>query len=267
VPHCQKIWTQLQQKIYFLLPHLLDPPNPVKLTMEIVWTCAKGRDDQCLFFLWDEEQAQAKQWMEIHNPQPPETPSRKGKDGEGPKSLEMPWAKAKRKPVSREVSDENGHETGNAEPSKEKDGGSEETRPRATKQGGENSVGEYLYSGHAGDIISNDAVAFLDELGNKLAPLDAGYRSDDDDRDDESVLDNEQQSTNAPIPTGPATDSGYASAGKGPDDPKDEEDQDDTRTVFTNSVVDSILLVLFLIIRVVILLLVQGKESYTTTII
>jgi uncharacterized membrane protein len=33
------------------------------------------------------------------------------------------------------------------------------------------------------------------------------------------------------------------------------------------SVVDNILLVLFLIIRVVILLLVQGKEGYTTTII
>jgi hypothetical protein len=34
-----------------------------------------------------------------------------------------------------------------------------------------------------------------------------------------------------------------------------------------NSVVDSILLVLFPIIRVAILLLVQGKEGYTTTII
>jgi hypothetical protein len=127
------------------------------------------------------------------------------------------------------------NETGNAEPSKEKDGGSEETPPRATKQDGENSVGEYLYSGHAGDITPNDAVAFLDELGNNLAPLDAGYRSDDEDRDDESVWDNEQQSTNAPNPTGPATDSGYASAGRGPDDPKDEADQDDTRTVFTDN--------------------------------
>lgn len=60
--------------------------------------------------------------MEIHNPQPPETPTRKGKGtgDETTKRPETPWTKAKRKPVSREVSDGSGDE--NEEPSKEKDG-------------------------------------------------------------------------------------------------------------------------------------------------
>ena len=86
---------------------LFSSPIIYKLTRGLVWTCQKDRDEQCPFFVWVEQEAEAKEWLAKYGPQEaPETPSKKN-NYPVPKSPETPWTKAKRKPVSREVSDEN----------------------------------------------------------------------------------------------------------------------------------------------------------------
>jgi len=75
------------------------------------WTCPRAiRDpDKCPFFLFLEDEERAKEWLSKYGPPPePETPKANEKRPEGPpKSLETPWTLSKkRKPVSREASDE-----------------------------------------------------------------------------------------------------------------------------------------------------------------
>ena len=91
-----------------------------ELTLGIVWSCPKKPQDttQCPLFIWEEDETEAREWLAKHGPKDaPETPS-KGNNSTVPKSPETPWTKAKRKPVSREVSDEN--ENGNGGPSNRK---------------------------------------------------------------------------------------------------------------------------------------------------
>jgi hypothetical protein len=76
-----------------------------------VWTCTKPRAAQCGFFIWVDDEAEAKEWLEKNPPSiAPETPINKGSKSGGPeppKEKETPWTKSKRKPISRELSDEN----------------------------------------------------------------------------------------------------------------------------------------------------------------
>jgi hypothetical protein len=80
-----------------------------KLTRELVWRCPKRKDDhtQCPFFIWVDQEAEAKEWFANNGPQEaPETPSNKD-NPPGSKSLECPWMGTKRKPASTEVSVKN----------------------------------------------------------------------------------------------------------------------------------------------------------------
>lgn len=84
-------------------------PMICELTRGLVWTCRRQREDheQCPFFVWQEEEAEAKAWLEQYGPQEdPETPS-KTSNSNVPKPSETPWTKSKKKLVFREVSDEN----------------------------------------------------------------------------------------------------------------------------------------------------------------
>jgi hypothetical protein len=77
---------------------------------------------RCAFFLWVEHEAAAKQWLESSNPPlAPQTPTKKGLNRDGPDDmpqiLETPFTKAKRKKVSREVTnndDNDDYNNGNA---------------------------------------------------------------------------------------------------------------------------------------------------------
>jgi hypothetical protein len=77
-----------------------------------VWTCPKPVAHKCNFFLWVDDEKEAKEWHTKHGPPPPpapETPKAIEKvSEEAPKDLGNPWTKSitKRKPKSREVSDE-----------------------------------------------------------------------------------------------------------------------------------------------------------------
>ena len=72
-----------------------------------VWMCPKNRDDtsRCPFYIWDEDAEEAKAWLLIYGPPDPdllETPVKPV----SPRERETPWTKSKRKPVSRENSDQ-----------------------------------------------------------------------------------------------------------------------------------------------------------------
>jgi hypothetical protein len=68
-------------------------------------------EDQCKFFLWEEDEQEAREWHEKYGPPPPtpETPKPiEETTEEVPKSLGNPWTKSisKRKPTARDVPDE-----------------------------------------------------------------------------------------------------------------------------------------------------------------
>lgn len=69
--------------------------------------------DRCNFFLWDEDENEAREWHAKYGPPPPAPKTPKPIEEipeEAPKDIGNPWTKSKRKPTSREGAedDENG---------------------------------------------------------------------------------------------------------------------------------------------------------------
>ena len=99
--------------------------HSVEANSSIVWRCPKTRGEQCLFFLWEEHEAAAKEWLHISQlPPVPQTPSKTSvrcgdpdistisglRDQHSmPQIPETPFTMAKRKRVSSKVTNHHDH--------------------------------------------------------------------------------------------------------------------------------------------------------------